>query len=268
MVERSEASQSGLIGCNVGVKFGAHCAVKPISLSVNPGEIVSLVGPNGAGKSSLIRALAGIIPHTGEVLFNGISLARCSRRARAQIVALVPQSPVVSLPFTVREFIEMGSYPWERRAGAAQPQSISARGPLQIEQLLSLMRIESCADRPVSQLSGGERQRVVLAAALYQDPRVLLLDEPGTWQDPINQRELACTLRSCTKERQLCVLQVSHDLNRVAQVSDRVVGMRAGEVVYQGTPEQFMTPEVFQRIFGQEFSFLQTPGSATRWVLP
>ncbi|CAM5331915.1 ABC transporter ATP-binding protein [Streptomyces fumanus] len=225
-----------------GIHFGypARPVLQGVDLTVRPGELTALTGLNGCGKSTLLRLAAGLLrPHRGRVLLGGEDLARLSRRATARRVALLHQTAPAVPGMTVRHLVRQGRY--------------AARGPLGMLRegddpvVLRALRdvgVEQWADREVDALSGGERQRVRLAMALAQDTRVLLLDEPTTYLDLHHQLDVLRTVVRLRAERGLTVVMVLHDLGHAARFAERIVALREGRVVADGTPEEVVTPEL------------------------
>jgi iron complex transport system ATP-binding protein len=229
------------VGIHVeGVHFGypARPVLNGVDMTVRPGELTALTGLNGCGKSTLLRLAAGLLrPDRGRVLLGGEDLARLSRRATARRVALLHQSAPAVPGMTVRHLVRQGRY--------------AARGPLGmlregddpvVRRALRDVGVEEWADRDVDALSGGERQRVRLAMALAQDTRVLLLDEPTTYLDLHHQLDVLQTVVRLREERGLTVVMVLHDLAHAARFAERIVALREGRVVADGTPKEVVTP--------------------------
>ncbi|RKM91694.1 ABC transporter ATP-binding protein [Streptomyces xinghaiensis] len=229
------------VGIHVeGVHFGypARPVLRGVDMTVRPGELTALIGLNGCGKSTLLRLAAGLLrPDRGRVLLGGDDLARLSRRATARRVALLHQSAPSVPGMTVRHLVRQGRY--------------AARGPLGmlregddpvVHRALRDVGVEQWADRDVVALSGGERQRVRLAMALAQDTRVLLLDEPTTYLDLHHQLDVLRTVVRLRGERGLTVVMVVHDLAHAARFAERIVALRDGRVVADGTPKEVVTP--------------------------
>lgn len=229
------------VGIHVeGVHFGyaGRPVLRGVDLTVEPGELTALVGLNGCGKSTLLRLAAGLLrPGEGRVLLGPYDLARLSRRAAARHVALLHQSASAVPGMTVRQLVRQGRY--------------AARGPLGMlregddavaRRALEDVGVGDWAERPVEALSGGERQRVRLAMALAQDTRVLLLDEPTTYLDLHHQLDVLRTVVRLREERGLTVVMVLHDLAHAARFAERIVALRDGRVVADGTPKDVVTP--------------------------
>ncbi|PYN97480.1 MAG: heme ABC transporter ATP-binding protein [Candidatus Rokuibacteriota bacterium] len=205
-------------------------ALADLALTVETGEILGVIGPNSAGKTTLIRLLTKVIaPLGGEILLDGTSLARWSRWELARHVAVVPQDTPAALPFTVEQLVLMGRYPHgPHRFFETPADQAAARRAMAETSVVELARV------PVRNLSGGERQRVMIARALAQEPRLLILDEPTAHLDLRYQAECVGLLRRINRERRTTVVLVSHDLNLVAEVSDRLLLLAEGRRVSLG----------------------------------
>ena len=220
-------------------------ALAEVSFSARTGEFVGLLGPNGAGKSTLVRLVAGLLaPAGGAVRLAGLDPFAASRKAVAQVCALVPQEPQVAWPFTVREAVTMGRAP--RQGLLAVPTRFdlgAVEGALQACDLVHL------ADRRLDALSGGERRRVFFARALAQEPRVLLLDEPTAFLD-LGHQVAAMRMAQVAARGGLCVVAVLHDLNLAAAACDRVVILDRGVVVAEGAPAAVLTADRVREVWG------------------
>ncbi|HEY6556654.1 MAG TPA: ABC transporter ATP-binding protein [Polyangiaceae bacterium] len=235
-----------------------------VSLDVRAGEIVAVIGPNGAGKSTLVRVLAGTLrPSTGEVTLEGRDLLTLPRREIARKVAVVPQESSVAFGFTVREVVLMGRAP--HQSGLLYP----SREDLEaLESALRACDLSELADRPLSELSGGERRRVVIARALAQEPRVLLLDEPATHLDVRHSVALYELVRRHAAERGVACLCVMHDLNAVERWADRALLLDAGRVARAGPLHEVLVPELLEPVFGVALRVGTDAEDGARYFLP
>ncbi len=225
--------------------------IDSVSLDVAPGEILGIVGPNGSGKSSLLKLMAGLLtPESGAVRLEGRPLAASVPAEVAKVVAVVPQESVAVFPFTVAETVMMGRYvhqvpsSWSLGIG-----DLSSHDCAVSLQAMADTGILPLADRPLSDLSGGERQRVLLARALAQEPRILLLDEPTAFLDVHHQLELCALVVRLRRERGLTVILVSHDLNVAGQYCDRLLLLEQGRPVRLGPPNEVIRPEVLRGVY-------------------
>jgi iron complex transport system ATP-binding protein len=203
---------------------------------------VAVLGANGAGKSTLLRVMAGALaPTAGSVRLFGELLARegevvMDRRDVARSVAVVAQNESISFRFTVREVVAMGRAPHQ---GAWQREAERDRGI--IDATIARCDLTALASRPVDELSGGEQKRVAIARALAQEPRVLLLDEPGAVLDVRHEIDLYELLTEEIARAKLACVVVMHDLNIAAQYASRVALMKGGELIAVGTVDEVMT---------------------------
>jgi iron complex transport system ATP-binding protein len=223
-------------------------ALSELTFEVAVGEIVGVIGPNSSGKTTLIRLLTRVLePAAGEILLEGVPVGRLSRRDLARRVAVVPQGMLPQFPFTVGELVLMGRYPHDPGRYFESPRDRAiAREAMEATGVLEL------ADLPLEHLSGGERQRAVVARALAQEPRLLVLDEPTSHLDLRYQVETAALLRRLNRELGTSILLVSHDLNLAAEVCDRLLLLSAGRAAAIGSPETVLDPTLLASVFGCE----------------
>jgi iron complex transport system ATP-binding protein len=218
----------------------------PLSLTVAPGEILGVIGPNSAGKTTVIRLLTRVVtPSTGEIFLGGRPLATLSAARLAREVAVVPQELPQAFPFTVDQLVLMGRYPHDPgRYFESERDRTVAREAMAATGVLDLAAL------PLDELSGGERQRAVLARALAQEPRLLVLDEPTAHLDLRYQAECVGLLRRVNRERGMTVILVAHDLNLAAEVCDRLLLLSAGRVARLGPPEQVLEEDLLRGVYG------------------
>jgi len=227
--------------------YGAIPALQNVSIQISRGEFVGIVGPNGAGKTTLLRAIHALVRlQEGAVLIDGRQVNGMSSRELARILAGVPQEAGNTIPFTALEVVLMGRNPHRRGLSWESPEDLAiARWAMERTQTWHL------ADRPFQSLSGGERQRVVIARAIAQQPRVLLLDEPTAHLDIAYQLEIM-ELLSSLNEDGLTILAVLHDLNLAGMYCKRLLLMSAGKVLADGPPAGVLKPKWIRQAYGLE----------------
>ncbi|MGW0043046.1 ABC transporter ATP-binding protein [Rhodococcus sp. NPDC003348] len=243
------------------VDLGRTTVLDGVDLTVAQGEWVAIVGPNGAGKTTLLHALAGLVPATGEARVDGHDPARTPRRVMSRTVALMPQRPVVPEGVSVHELITLGRTPHLSRFGTETPHDREI-----VDDLLHRLELRALASRAVTALSGGELQRVVLARALAQQPRVLLLDEPTSALDIGHQQQVLDLVQALRLADGLTVVAAMHDLTLAGQYGRRVVMLADGGVVADGTPAEVLTAERIGAVYDARVEVLDRPGGPV--VLP
>ena len=257
-----------------GVRFGygdrtsagtSPFSLGPVTLTVCAGQSWAIVGANGAGKSTLLRLMAGLCRSSGgTVALFGTALGDLSPRERAKSIAFVPQRPRCDVDVTAREAVLLGRYP-HRSLGLFD----SAEDFLVADETLVDTRMSAYADRAMSTLSGGEAQRVHVAAALAQQPKLLLLDEPTASLDLQHQLGIFEILRDRTSRGELAVVVVTHDVNLAARFCSQVLLHDHGRMVAAGPPEEVVTPDVLGPIYGVELAALTSPsGGDQPWIVP
>ncbi|MBI3621043.1 MAG: ABC transporter ATP-binding protein [Nitrospirae bacterium] len=238
----------------------AEWAVRGLTLTIAPGEIIGIIGPNGSGKSTVLKLLAGLLrPQQGEVRLDGHPLAHYAVRAFAQRVAVVPQSVQFVFPFTVREIVGMGRmvHRAERSTwwgglsplGGWVPESQADHEA--VRAALADMELEPVADRSILELSGGERQKVLVARALAQQPSSLLLDEPTASLDLHHQAAVYRRVRALNRDRGVTVVLVSHDLNLAALFARRLVLLDRGQTRRIGPPDEVLTQTELDALYAE-----------------
>ena len=220
-------------------------AIRDLSFEVRPRETFGVIGPNASGKTTLVRLLSRVLePSSGQIRLDGADVARLSRAEVARQVAVVPQDVPHGFPHTVEELVLMGRYPRApRRYFESLEDRAAARRAMEAVGVLALR--ETLFDR----LSGGERQRVMLARALAQEPRLLVLDEPTAHLDLRYQAECAGLLRRLGREAGLTIVLVSHDLGFAAELCDRLLLMAGGAAVRVGPPESVIDEAVLESAY-------------------
>lgn len=237
--------------------------LRSLDLTVQPGEMLSLLGPNGSGKSTLLRVVAGLLPpRGGQVQLAGRDLHAYHARERAKLVGLVPQYATLPFAFSVYDVVAMGRHPYIGLLGAPGPHDREA-----VEQSLAMADVAHLRDRAVTGLSGGEFQRVLIARALAQEPRLLLLDEPTAHLDLNHQVDIALLMQRLNREQGLTVLWVSHDVNLAAEFCDRLLMLKAGQIIADGAPAETITPQELREVYGMDFHVSPSPLSGRPLVV-
>ena len=250
---------------NLRFSYGLRNALKDITLTVRKGEYLSIVGPNGAGKTTLLKCVNRIYRgNTGSIQVAGKPLRQYSQKELACSVAYVPQaSGRRRPPFTVYEYVMMARYPYLSPFSTVSPEDKKA-----VARALEETETSPLADRYMDTLSGGECQKVYLAGALAQGVHILLLDEPTTFLDPKHEADIQALLWRSNHKKSTTIVSVTHDINRATLASDRVVAMKEGAIVFDGTSKEFMTNAVLEKIYSRSFIFTKHPQSDKTVIVP
>ncbi|AZN43230.1 ABC transporter ATP-binding protein [Paenibacillus albus] len=234
-----------------GLKYGYHASspiVNGLNMQVSPGEWLGIVGPNGSGKSTVLRMLARLVsPQGGMVTMEGKDMAFMDTKAIARQMTMLTQTQESSLDITVRELVRRGRNPhlkWYEECRGKHEEVV--------DWALQVTSMSELQNRSLLELSGGERQRAWLAMCMAQTPRILLLDEPTTYLDIAHQLELMELIRELNREQGITVVMVLHDLNQAARYCDRIIAMKQGAIVREGTPTDVFRVEFFREVFGIE----------------
>ncbi len=227
---------------SVSCAYDGAVVLDGATVPLSAGEFVAVVGPNGSGKSTLVRAMSRTLkPHQGRVTLDGRDLYALGAREAARAIAVVPQEAVLDFEFTCHEVAMMGRHPHLGRFDAERAADYEA-----VQHAMERTDSWSLRERPVTELSGGERRRVLLARALAQEPRFLLLDEPTSHLDVHYQVEML----KIAKLGGAAVLAVLHDLNLAAAYATRVVMFSKGRIVGDGATKEMLTAERLIDVFG------------------
>ena len=235
----------GLSIKQVFFSYGNGLVLHDIDLSVEPGEMVGLLGPNGSGKTTLIKLASGILkPGQGEIWLDGSNLNQIKRKAVARSIAVMPQQFHIPFAFRVGEVVMLGRIPFIRTLTGETEADREAVG-----YALELAGISELEQRRFDELSGGERQKVILAMVLAQQPELLLLDEPTVHLDITHQVEILELVRGLNRRQGLTVVAAMHDLNLASLYFDRLVLLKEGKVLADGTPAEVITEDMLRKVF-------------------
>src|SRR6266853_2306593 len=208
-------------------------------------ELVAILGPNASGKSTLLRLISGTIaPLSGRVELDGQETSRLDSRTRAQRIAMVHQESSILYAARAGDFVLQGRYPYGRALRLASAEDVAIA-----RNALAQVGAEHLASRTIGDLSGGEKQRVILARALAQQPRLVLLDEPTLHLDIGAQVELLERLRQLAEENQYAVVVVTHELALAAEFADQVVLLHHGTCLRVGSPAAVYQRELLEQVF-------------------
>jgi len=220
--------------------------LRDLSLSVKEGSFYVIIGPNGSGKTTLLKAISGILKSPpGSVTIFGKPSHDYSRRDLARTVALVEQLAPMDFPFTALEVVLMGRAPHLGVLGFEQASDLEIA-----HSALAFTGVDHLAQRKLDQLSGGEQQRVLIARAICQEPKIMLLDEPTASLDLAHQVRVMDLMERLKDEKRVTIVMVSHDVNLAAMYGDELLLLKEGRLVSTGPPEAVLTFETLERAYG------------------
>lgn len=248
---------------DLSFSYGDRLILDGISFVAKDKELLSILGPNGTGKSTLFRCILGLLSkYKGKALLNGMDIRNLGIREMAKVIAYIPQSHYPSFNYTVFDMVLMGT--------TVQVSTLSCPGTKQrklADSALERLGIPHLKQRGYTQISGGERQLVLMARALVQEAKILILDEPTANLDFGNQIRVLTQIKSLAKEG-YTIIQSTHNPDQTFLFSDRVMAMKDGKVLALGTPSEVLTPEIIQQLYGIEVELQSLYEDKARVCIP
>jgi ABC-type cobalamin/Fe3+-siderophores transport systems, ATPase components len=236
---------------DVSLGYDHQAILNNINLEAAPGKVLGLIGPNGSGKSTLIKGITWLINLlSGHILIAGRDIRSYKREELARLFAVVPQNPVLPKAFTAFEVVLMGRTPHLGLLRYEGEEDMAIAW-----QAMKATKTEFLAERRVGELSGGERQRLIIARALTQQPRAVLLDEPTAHLDINHQVEILNLVKSLCLEQSLTVIAALHDLNLAAQYCDWLVMLNGGASILKGYHKMYLQLRISRRSMGLRYVF-------------
>lgn len=248
---------------NLRFSYGAHEVLKGVSFRVSPGEFLSVLGPNGVGKSTLFRCILGLLtPQAGSIVIDGRDTAGMSAPELARRIAYIPQSHSPVFNYSVADMVLMGT--------TARVGTFASPGRAQLAQVAEAMErlgIRDLADSGYQSISGGQRQMVLIARALAQQARILIMDEPSSSLDFGNRIRVMQTVRQLTREG-YSVIQSTHDPDQAFYYSDRILAMKDGQVLADGAPGDILCNTVISALYDTEVEVYSLRDDRVRVCVP
>ncbi|MEM9582890.1 MAG: ABC transporter ATP-binding protein [Pseudomonadota bacterium] len=249
---------------NLRLNINGTDILNDVTLDLPEGQITSIVGPNASGKTTLLRCLSRLQRMSaGRVMLKGQDIHKMNTREVARQVAMLPQTVTAPPGMRVMELVARGRTPHQ-----APLQQWSAEDAEIVTRAMDAVGIAHRAETMLDTLSGGQRQRAWIAMVLAQDTDILLLDEPTTYLDLPHQRDVLQLVHDLQKQRGLTIVMVLHDINLAARYSDRIIALKDGALLYDGAPNEVITYEAMQAIYGLECSVLTDPHSGAPHIIP
>ncbi len=231
---------------NLSFAYGSNKVLKNISLEIPKGKITTIMGANGCGKTTLFSLMTrNLTPDKGKVSLGKKNIRDFTLSEFAKKVAIVHQYNSSSDDITVEQLVSFGRTPYQKLMAGH-----SGEDERCIKWALEITGLASYREREVSRLSGGQRQRVWIAMSLAQHTEILFLDEPTTYLDIRYQMEILQLIRMLNRDFGITIVMVLHDINQAVHFSDQIIGMKDGAVAVSGDPEEVITPESIQELYG------------------
>ena len=248
---------------NLYFSYGSHPVLKGITFDAHPGEFISVLGPNGVGKSTLFRCMLGLLhPTGGSVTVDGLDIAGMTAAELSRTMAYIPQSHNHVFNFSVFDMVLMGT--------TAQLGRFATPGKQQeklAEAALDRMGIRHLRDRGFSRISGGERQLVLLARAIAQQAKILVMDEPSANLDFGNKLRVMKTVKGLTEDG-YTVIQSTHDPDQAYLYSGKILAIHGGQVLGFGAPADVMTEELISKLYNVDVELCSMHDDAVRVCVP
>lgn len=230
---------------NVTFSYNSTNVLQNITFRAEEGEIIGIIGPNGAGKSTLLKCINfSLKPKGGAILIDNKNLFQLDRKEIARNIGVVPQNLGINFPFTAFDIVLMGRTPYLGQIDRESLDDIRIA-----KEAMKITNTEHLAERSIDEISGGERQRVIIARALAQQPKILLLDEPTLHLDINHQLDILELAKELARNTKMIVILVSHDLNLSSRYSDKLILLQSGKIFAIGKPEEVITKENMMDIY-------------------
>ena len=231
---------------DLSFSYGKNKVLKGISFTIEGGKITTIMGANGCGKSTLFNLMTkNLYPRKGNIFLHGRNIQNFGLKDFAKRVSIVHQYNSSADDITVERLVSFGRTPHMKMM-----QGRSDEDEKLTEWAMEVTNVEKYRDREVSRLSGGQRQRVWIAMALAQNTKILFLDEPTTYLDIRYQIEILELVKKLNEEYGITIIMVLHDINQAIHFSDRIIGLKDGQVAAQGSPAEVVTPECIRTLYG------------------
>ena len=241
---------------NLSFSYGKNEVLHDISLKIREGKITTVMGANGCGKSTLFSLMTkNLLPNSGQIFLRSKNINNLSLKEFAQKAAIVHQYNTVSDDITVVNLVSFGRTPHKNMLSAQTEDDEKY-----IAWAMEVTGITEYKDREVSRLSGGQRQRVWIAMALAQNTKILFLDEPTTYLDIRYQVDILKLIKKLNTDFSITIVMVLHDINQAINYSDRIIGMKGGNVIFEGKPQEVITAESIKELYGIDLKVTEIDG--------
>ncbi|WP_069649962.1 heme ABC transporter ATP-binding protein [Caloranaerobacter ferrireducens] len=244
--------------------YGFENVLEDISLAVKQGAFISILGPNGSGKTTLLKNMCKLLkPLDGKILVDDKELNKIAFKELAKTMAVVHQDINVNFEFTVHDIVMMGRYPYQKRFKPESEKDINV-----VKRAMENTETWVLREKSIHEISGGERQRVMIARALAQEPKILLLDEPISQLDIKHQINVLNLCKRLNSEEKITIITTLHDINLAARYSDYILLMNKGKIKAFGLPENVLTKENIQDVYGIEVKLIKLHEYKVPYIVP
>jgi iron complex transport system ATP-binding protein len=242
---------------NINFSYASKPVMESVSFAVDEAQIVAIIGPNGSGKTTLLKIINGtLFPNSGQMLIDDRNTLQWSHQEIARKVAIVPQETAIIFPFYAEEIVLMGRFPHLNNYRFEDKKDYRI-----VHEAMEKTDTLAFATRRFDELSAGERQRVLIARALAQEPKVLLLDESTVFLDLKHQLQFLTLLRQLNAAQQLTVIFVTHDINLAAQNASRIILLYSGKIYAIGKPAEVITAANIKEVYDVDVLIDKNPRS-------
>lgn len=249
---------------NLNCLFGEKQILSNISLNIEKGKFYSIIGPNGSGKTTLLKHISKSLEVKDKIIYiDDKDINKIKIKEFGKTIALVPQNTNIEFDFSVLDIVLMGRTPYIKRFNEETHEDYKIA-----ENAMRMTNTWHLRERTINSLSGGERQRVIIARAIVQETNIILLDEPISHLDIQHQIEVLDLMIELNKKKGITVVAVLHDINFAIQYSHKVILLKNGEVFNEGIPEEVITNESIESVYGIKVSRVENPVNNKPYYIP
>lgn len=236
---------------NLNFSYKDSQILKDLNLEIRKNSFTSILGANGCGKTTLLKNILKLVPiKQNSIFINNKDISKMNRESLSQLIAYVPQNERINYHFNIRDFISLGRY--SKKTSKVDDDMI-------IDEVINLTNLETLRDKYIEEISGGEYQRVIIARALCQETPILLLDEPTSSLDPLNQTEVMNLLKELVQKKDMSIVCTLHSLNSALDYCDSSILMKEGKIIYQGKSCEIINEETLKEVFSIDTTFVNNP---------